>query len=100
MQKGATLCLNSDKGKPEAIGIKINIVPQNLKKEIYFYRNDLMKGNWILVLTCSRRFSGFGGLIATRNVDLGADNAIKTTRSCHGETVLMLAFSIFLYDSG
>lgn len=36
-----------DTGIPEAVGIEINIVPQNLKKEIHFYENDLVKGNYL-----------------------------------------------------
>ena len=36
-----------DTGIPEAVGIEIVITPRNLKKEIYFYGNDLMRGNWL-----------------------------------------------------
>ena len=45
----------------------------------------------ILALTCSCRFSGFGGLITCNHVDLGSDTAIKSTRSSHVETVVSLS---------
>lgn len=45
----------------------------------------------ILALTCSCRFSGFGGLITCNNEDLGSNIAIKTTRSSHVETVVLLS---------
>ena len=45
----------------------------------------------ILALTCSCGFSGFCGLITCNNEDLGSKIAIKTTRSSHVETVVMLS---------
>ena len=36
-------------------------------------------------------FSGFGGLITLNHVDLGSDIAIKSTRSCHVETCVLLS---------
>lgn len=34
-------------GIPEAIDIEVNISPKKLKKEIHFYGNDLIKGNYL-----------------------------------------------------
>ncbi len=42
-------------------------------------------------MTCSRRFSEFGGLITRNNEGLGSEIAIKTTRSSHVETVCLLS---------
>jgi len=42
-------------------------------------------------LTCSCKFSEFGGLIASDNEELNFDIAIKTTRSSHVETVVLLS---------
>jgi len=42
-------------------------------------------------LTCSCKFSEFGGLIASDNEELNFDIAIKTTRSSHVETVALLS---------
>jgi len=45
----------------------------------------------ILALTCSCRFSGFCGLVTRNNEELGSKIAIKTTRSSHVETVVLLS---------
>ena len=42
-------------------------------------------------MTCSCKFSEFGGLIASDNEELNFDIAIKTTRSSHVETVVLLS---------
>ena len=42
-------------------------------------------------MTCSCKFSEFGGLIASDNEELNFDIAIKTTRSSHTETVVSLS---------
>ena len=42
-------------------------------------------------MTCLRKNSSVLGLVTTRNKHLGSDNAIKSTRSCHVETVVLLS---------
>lgn len=42
-------------------------------------------------MTCSCRISEFGGLITRNNEDLGSEIAIKTTRSSHVETIVLLS---------
>ena len=44
----------------------------------------------ILPLTCSHKDNEFLGLITTRNKGLGARSAIKTTRSSHVESVVLM----------
>ena len=42
-------------------------------------------------MTCSCGFSEFGGLVICNNEQLGSEIAIKTTRSSHVETIVLLS---------
>lgn len=42
-------------------------------------------------MTCSCRFSEFDGLITCNNEDSGSEIAIKTTRSSHVESVVLMS---------